>query len=777
MMKKEILGLALALITAGLCQAVETVMKVRVEALDGFKSDTADVLAFCNVREGSEVSQVALSKDVRALLDTGRFSYVDVEVLAQAQGVEVIYKIQRRYRYQGPMVVTGAVYFSESKLSKFADIKDGDPIDEQLLAVKAAKIRDEYIKKYFPFVQITAALNVVDKENGISGISFGINEGMRAKFNQYAFNGNSSIPAKELRATFGSRPWWDPRGWFSDTPITEQDLDDARVLVRKVYLERGYQDVVVSAPRMEPIANEKVDVVFDIQEGPQYAVDSIAVKGITLFPEMEVTRAMLLKAEDTATSTSIESAAKVIKDYYGSRGYVDTQVVPQMEAIASATNRLALSFTVRESEQVSIRNVVIRGNSKTKDKVIRREVLVNPGEIANDVSAARSENRLQNLNYFKTVRHYYIPVGEDGKRDLVYEVEEQKTGNFMIGIGFSSIDSVVGYFEIRQSNFDILNWPDFTGGGQKARLGVEYGPRRETVEVQWTEPWLFNRPLALTTELYRRMRWYDQYDEIRTGASAALSYPVALGRIGFMETGEQIEYDEVEQGLFHMKQGIRPNGQTTYRYTDEEDGFSSRPRIYWTLDRRNQVFVPTKGYQISVFGEAQGDVTGSEWNTYSFGASYRHWTPLFWKTVLNWRLRYETVDAYGSTDEVPLFSRYFLGGGRTIRGFEYRSLGPKMYSDPGMTGSYEPYGGLTMAVGTIEYTIPLFEAVRWAFFTDFGCLGSDFGDPDFGTVYASIGTGIRIDIPGFPIRLDLAVPYNNPDDSEEEVFTFWIGFD
>lgn len=771
---KKSLFLILPLLIAGVLRADEkTVSKVTVQAIDGFQADVSDVISYCNVQQGQEVSQTALSKDVRALLDTGRFSYASVDVLPTPNGVEVTYKVKRRYRFQGPLAIQGCDYFSESKIAKFADLKDGDPIDELVLADKAATIRKEYVKKYFPFPRIGVAMTDVDPTNGIAGVSFTIEEGPRAKHKSYEFTGNEHIDSKTLRATFGSRPWWDPRGWFADTPVSEQELDDARVEIANLYRQQGYLDATVGEARLEQVDKDHASIYYDIVEGPCYTIDSVAVEGVELFPETQVTEALSLAQGQLASSATVDAAAKTIRDFYAARGYVETQVRTDYEAVEGATNRVALLFTVQESEQVTIRNIVLRGNTKTKDKVLRRELLVIPGLVANDVLAERSENRLKNLNYFSTVRHYYVPTGEKGERDLVFDVEEQRTGNFMIGVGFSSIDSVVGYFEIRQSNFDLFNWPNFTGGGQKARLGVEYGDRRQTVETQWTEPWLFNRPLALNVELYRRMRWFDQYDEIRTGGGVGISYPIALGRLGLMHTLEYIDYDDEDDGPYFLD----PDQNKPFAYgTSDDKGLSSRSRIYWHLDRRNRAFVPTAGYRINIFAEGQGDVTGSEWNTYALGVNYTHWVTCPFKTVLMWRLRYETVDAYGSTDEVPLHARYFIGGGRTVRGFEYRGLGPKLYNGDGRKTD-DPYGGQTMAVATLEYTIPLFEAVRFAIFTDIGCLGADFGDPDFDNIYATVGCGLRIDIPGFPIRLDVAVPYSNPDDSEEEVFSFWIGFD
>ena len=770
---------AVAVFAAGwVIGAENTVKEVKVRVLDQFGTDATDVLSFCSVKAGAEISQEALSKDVRALLDTGHFGYAGVELEKVADGVNVVYVVKRRYRFQGPLAIKGSDYLSESKIRKLSELKSGDYIDDPILSVKAGKIRDEYVKKFFPNVKIGAEIQPIEGSAGSANVTFTIEEGERAKVHAYRFKGNPSIPEEDLRSSFGQRPWYDPRGWFTDTPVSAQDLEDARQQAEEVYQNRGYLDAKVTAPAMVKVGKEKVDVVFDVTEGDVYSVESTAIRGVKLFPEAEVLACSRLKANMTAGQKDIDSAAKDVRDYYGSRGYVDTQVRAIKETVEGKPGRMKITFEVREGELAYIRNIVIRGNNTTKDKVIRREVMVNPGEIMNEVRIEKSENRLKNLGYFSNVRHYTEQGAEPGKRDLVYEVEEQRTGNFMVGAGFSSVDSLVGFMEITQSNFDILNWPNFTGGGQKARLGLEAGTRRQTAEVSWTEPWFMDRPLALTVEAYRRLRWYDQYDEIRTGASVGLSYPVAVGRVGARYTLEMVQMSSVNEGVWYLEDGSDSTpaayGNKYFKYQEDEygDAINSVTRIYWAHDTRDQAFVPTKGYQTTVFGDFYDNMIGDN-DIYRLGANYREWYRMPWyKHVLSLRGRLETVEAYSG--EVPIYEKLFLGGPHTIRGVEYRDIGSKVFT---ATGGHAPVGGQTLALATAEYTVPVFKAVRIATFTDIGSLGADSFTPG-SSVCASVGLGLRIDIPGFPIRFDVAKPVVTDDSyTKDQFFSFAIGFE
>ena len=770
-------GLARAADEAG--APSRTVRQVKVQPLDAFAGDTGDVLALVSIKAGDVFDQGRLNQDVRALEDTQRFSLVNVKVEPMTDGVRIIYEISRRYRFVGPVALVGVDYFSDSKVEDWLDLRDGAPVDEQVLTVKCNKVRDEYLKRYFPKTDVRAVLEPTARASGQARVHVTVVEGPRIKPDSYLFHGNQALPAKELRATFGERPWWDPRGWFTTNPYSEQQLEDARQHALDAYLDAGYLDARISAARFEQIDPKHAKVVFDVEEGTRYVIGGVIVTGVKLFPEADVLRAAtaVLKTGTVAGRKTIQDASKTVRDYYGSRGYVDTVVRPNPVPVAANAGQVTIRLDVHEGVLVSVRNIVIRGNTRTMDKVIRREVPVSPGQIMDEVRIERSENKLKNLGLFDSVRHYSEPNdGESTNRDLVFEVKEGQTGNFMIGAGYSSVDKIVGYLELQQKNFDILNWPSFTGAGQKARLGVEVGQKEQAYEVGWTEPWFLDKPMALTVDLYRRKNDYDEYDVTRMGGDVGITYPIAIGSLGVKYTLEQIRLNNLLAGDFFFMD----DPTQLYRFTDEPDSaVNSAVQLSWDYDTRNHVFVPTRGTQANVFGELAGAPFGGEDDIFHSGANYRHWFGLWWKHVLSVRARVETVSSYGnkaSTQEnVPIYDRLFLGGGRTIRGVRYRDVGPKVTN----AGDDHPIGGDTLGMVSAEYTIPIFEAVRLAFFSDAGSLHTkdyDYADllKDYSWTY---GAGLRIDIPGFPIRLDYGLPIHRDSGTRREPLVFWIGFE
>ena len=781
----------------------QTVRNVIVRTQDTFGTDAAaDVLQFCHVKAGDTYSQEAASKDVRVLLDTGRFAYVGFLVEVVAGEVNVIYVVERRHLFQEPLAIQGNTYLKESRLRKVSELKGGEPIDERILATRAAKIRDEYVKNYFRDVNVGFKMEPIEGSAGFAYVTFVIEEGERQKIQDFVFNNNTSIPSSELRSAFGEYPWWDPRGWFTDTPISDLDLEEARAKAEEVYRNKGFLDATVDFPVIERVGDGKVNLVFNVTEGDSYTVESVAVRGTTTFSEDMVLESVKLKTDMPSGRKAIDDAAKGIRDYYGARGYSDTIVRSFVETVPGRPGRAVITFDVREGQLTYIRSVVIRNNNKTKDKVIRREILVLPSDTVpmDQVRVERSENRLKNMGYFSEVRSY--TENEDDRpgggvyRDLVYEVEEKRTGNMMIGAGFSSIDQLVGFAEISESNFDILNWPNLKGGGQKARAGAEIGMRNQAGEISWREPWFLDHPIWLDVDLYYRNLWYREYDVTRAGASVGLSYPIVFGRIGASYTLEQVDMRSVNNGNWYSKDGasLVPGGggrdgwgrgwsesdeSRYFKWQKDEFGgnINSVGRLFWERDARDQVFVPTRGYRAFVFGDlAEGGLGDNQF--YRMGANYRHWVPLPWgKHVLSLRGRLETVDAYGDND-LPIYEKLFLGGPRTVRGVKYRDVGPKAFSAPGYSDHHVPLGGQTLALGTAEYTVPVFKAVRLAAFMDAGSLGEDSFGGSMSSFCVSAGIGLRIDLPNFPIRFDIARPFKRDDSyTEKEFFSFTIGFE
>lgn len=787
-MKRMVLAVALAV--AGMASAAK-VASVSVKAADGDVEDVGDAAARCQVKVGDEYDPAQCARDVRALRDAGTFDDIVVKAEQGVNGVDVTYVVKHKMRFQGPLAVKGCDYWNEGKIAKFSELKDGYAYGEAEIAAAAGRIRREYQKKFFPDVKVKPVVEPVEGIAGAVKITMEIEEGERAKITDFEFDGNEAFEADELRASFNQYPWWNPMGWFSDVPATPQDLAEARDRVVAFYRDRGYLDVEISHPEVRTREDGERVRVFQVREGPCYKVGIISVTGVKAYPEDVVAAAVKRIAPgDVAGATALDEAAHEIEVFCGSgrAALADTHVTVRRLPSETDPETLNLVFAVEEGVPVTVNRVLIRGNDYTMDKVIRREIALSPGDPMLADKAERSKRRLENLRYFDRVRYYLEKVdggeAKDGKpelRDLVYELSEKNTGNFLIGIGAGTESSVFGQIELSEANFDLFSPWRFRGAGQKGRLCIQAGPRVQTYEASVTEPWFLDRQLELTVEVYRRQRWYDDYDVIRSGAAVTLSYPVkfwptweAFGRLGVSLAAEYIEYDDVDNGYYYdPKRGDR------FRMLKEEEDRNGDKvevplEVFWKLDTRDRFIFPTQGHTVRLFG----DIVGGDNEYWRVGFNVRKYFPV-WKKyghVFQIGLRGETVDAF--SDDLPLYDRLFLGGSKSIRGVDFREIAPRIYAHENKKGRYTAWGGQTSWCMNMEYSVPVVKMLRVAAFSDLGSVGEDEFDFDTAWFCWSVGVGLRLDLEQFPIRLDFATPVVDPDETvDEKVFTFSVGYD
>lgn len=787
-MKRMVLAVALAV--AGMASAAK-VASVSVKAADGDVEDVGDAAARCQVKVGDEYDPAQCARDVRALRDAGTFDDIVVKAEQGVNGVDVTYVVKHKMRFQGPLAVKGCDYWNEGKIAKFSELKDGYAYGEAEIAAAAGRIRREYQKKFFPDVKVKPVVEPVEGIAGAVKITMEIEEGERAKIADFEFDGNEAFEADELRASFNQYPWWNPMGWFSDVPATPQDLAEARDRVVAFYRDRGYLDVEISQPEVRTREDGERVRVFQVREGPCYKVGTISVTGVKAYPEDVVAAAVKRIAPgDVAGATALDEAAHEIEVFCGSgrAALADTHVTVRRLPSETDPETLNLVFAVEEGVPVTVNRVLIRGNDYTMDKVIRREIALSPGDPMLADKAERSKRRLENLRYFDRVRYYLEKVdggeAKDGKpelRDLVYELSEKNTGNFLIGIGAGTESSVFGQIELSEANFDLFSPWRFRGAGQKGRLCIQAGPRVQTYEASVTEPWFLDRQLELTVEVYRRQRWYDDYDVIRSGAAVTLSYPVkfwptweAFGRLGVSLAAEYIEYDDVDNGYYYdPKRGDR------FRMLKEEEDRNGDKvevplEVFWKLDTRDRFIFPTQGHTVRLFG----DIVGGDNEYWRVGFNVRKYFPV-WKKyghVFQIGLRGETVDAF--SDDLPLYDRLFLGGSKSIRGVDFREIAPRIYAHENKKGRYTAWGGQTSWCMNMEYSVPVVKMLRIAAFSDLGSVGEDEFDFDTAWFCWSVGVGLRLDLEQFPIRLDFATPVVDPDETvDEKVFTFSVGYD
>ena len=748
------------------------VSAVRIAVRGDVKVDESAALAYVSTEPGRPASARTISQDVRALLDSGRFTYVDAGVEPSPDGPQVVFTVEGRPRLAADPTFVGLDVFSRSTLRKEANLREGDLVDETLARAAAERIRALYRQERRFDAKVSAALSPAPGAPGSVLLVFTIEEGPYRPLEFLAFPGAEAISEDDLGRFAQLHDWFNPQSWFMTPRISETDLDAVAADARRQYLDAGYLDASVAPPRTELVdGGRRVRVSYDVVEGAVYHVGSISFEGVTLFPEEALRADARLRPGDVAGAAAMEAARTAVRDHYASRGYPDTEV--ELSTTPGPDHTVALAFRVTEGGLVRVRNVRIGGNVTTKDKVIRREIGLNPGDPYDTVQADLSRRRLMNLGYFEDVRQYDAVV-EKGVRDVFYDVDETSTGNVSLGAGFSSVDHVVGMFGISQSNFDIANWHNFKGAGQKARLDLTVARDATDLDVSFVEPWFLDRRLSLDVDLFIRNRGYNEYEERRAGGSVGLAKMVPwVGRVGLEYGLEHVSLDDVTRERFLLAE----DPSREFSFLDEDDGYLlGSLRLSWTYDTRDNFLVPHRGTRATAHAKLYNAAFGSAYDFYELNARAYTYFECPFGTVLSLSGRIATVDGIGG-DDVPIGSRYFLGGTRYVRGFRHRALGPKALSQD-YEGAISPIGGQSLLWATAEYAVPILEQIRFALFYDVGNVWTDAYDFSFDELASSYGFGLRFDFAQFPIRLDYATVLEDPDEwARHRRFVFWIGFD
>jgi outer membrane protein insertion porin family len=756
------ISLALWAATAGMAMAV-TVGEVRAIRRDGRVVDAALVEAYTSIRPGMDIRRDVISRDVRSLQESGRFSYVATDVRERGGGLDVVFILEPKPRIRN-LTISGADDAGNRKIRELLELGSGDFVDDATLAVRSLAVREWYQKRQFPFATLTWTMTEVE-DGALADVRIRVEEGQRARVKRIRFVGNATIPDAELRRVMLQKRRHF-MSWLTGSGVYNPDqLGVDVVSLRQLYLDRGFLDVEVFPPELVVLSPKHVEVRITLVEGQPYQIGDLSFSGITLFPEESLREVVATRLTGIASVADLNAARQALRDYYGSRGYISTLVnyrlSPELQRDAQGNPVVDVEFTVREGQLASIRNILIRGNTTTRDKVIRREINVFPGETMDEVRTRTSERRLMNLGFFSMVNAAPVETPDPEQVDLVFDVEEKATGQFLVGAGFSSIDNLIGFAELSQGNFDLFNWPP-VGGGQKLSLRGTLGTKRRDIELSFTEPWFLNRQLSLGFNLFQRDRRFlsDEYDQRNTGGNIVLGVPVGrFSRMNFIYGLEEIDVRNVDENaseLIKEEEGSSLKSSFTTEY------------IYQTID---SAFIPTRGTRMVLAGSVSGGPLQGDVDVYGFRARVSHYMPVWYDHVFNLRLEAEVVDSYGDSDRVRLFDRLFLGGARSLRGFKFRDVGPK--DEFG-----EPIGGQSLWSATAEYTIPLGRLVRTAAFFDIGMVEAEAYEFDFENYNSDIGVGVRLDFPGFPLRFDYAWPLEADEfnDRSSGRFQFSIGY-
>ncbi len=746
----------------------ETIKDIRIVNQAGESYDISSVLAFTSFQVGQQVPDRetildSIANDVNRMRDSGRYSYVKAHMEVEADGVVLIYTVSAKQRLQR-IKILGADRMSNRRVLQKSELVIGQFADDSTFEQAAAKIKEAYADFWHPDAKVEWTADV-DEDLGTVDVSYTIHEGRKLGVKHIVFEGNNFIDDGKLQRLMEQKE----KHWYSFVTRSGQYKEEATDLdvfsIKSFYMNNGFLDVQVSDPVLDDSDSRNARLLYTIDEGQRYRIGTVSLSGMESFSEEVLLRTIRLRSGNIASYENINAASEGLRAYYGNRGYVRVGIRPEFNAHADQ-GIVDIEYVISEGTVGYINKINITGNERTADEVIRRELVVYPGEKYNRSRVKASENKLRNLRYFDIVTINPEPTEESGKYDLNVQVNEQPTGRFAAGVGFSSVDSLVGYAELSQGNFSYRTWPP-VGDGQKFKIRAQLGTKRNDLDISFIEPWFMDRKLSFGVDLYHReARYYSSvYDQRTDGFRLSLGKPLSrFSRGSLAYSLERFDVYNVDTGSPIIQEEAGRRTKSALEYT-------------WLFDSRDNYFNPTRGNKTSISPYASGGALGAQTDIYGLRVRSAQYWPLIGGMVLNLRGEAESVEAYGDSkdsgasygDGVPLFDRLFLGGSYTLRGFEYRDVGPHPGNDP--------IGGNSSAFATAELTHPIWQKIRGAVFYDWGFVNVDSWDFDPSKYSDDWGIGLRFDLPGFPLHLDYAWPisYDATYQTGDGRFNFLIG--
>ncbi|HUU42814.1 MAG TPA: outer membrane protein assembly factor BamA [Planctomycetota bacterium] len=751
---------------------VERITDIRVSGLQ--RVPESRVLGTIRLRRGDVFSYKAVDEDVRRLDATGLFDPTAIRVRREPfqDGVRLVFELRERPRIR-KLTFTGNRAFSDGELRKCIGLKDGDTLDVARERESTSRIEELYREKRYRFVKVERT-QTLDAPGNAADVTFTVSEGPRIRIKDIRFEGNKVFTREQLLQQVEVRTQrWIILDEVFDESIFRMDV----VRLRHYYKRNGYLDASVAGIYDYSPDKTELTLVFRIIEGTPYTVGDVTLRGQTLATAPVLMNDFRLKRNEPFNVDDYQHDLTSLRGWYTRRGYLDVDIVPK--EVFPESGRIDLVYEIAEREPSRLGLLEVRGNFRTKDKVVRREFDLYPGDVFDETKVQKAVRRLWGLRYFRNVETTLVDGEEPGEKNLIVEVEEGSTGQVMFGVGVSSNDGLIGLFQIDLLNFDLCDWPTsfrdlidgnaFVGAGQRLSLQLRPGTEYTQARLYFADPYIFDTHFQFSSDLFLWARERDDYDEEHIGVKLGLGRRITDDlTLKLTFRAERVDIDQIDT--------LAPDVLAVAGKSDIRSFILDA-----AYDRTDNPVNPSSGYRLNGEVEVAGDWLGGDWNFWRavVGGSWYHTLRESRdgrKHVLALGGRVGVVQDYGSSTMVPTFERFYAGGFNNVRGFGYRGLGPTQLGTE--------VGGEFSVVGTAEYQFPLYQSViegrpyeliRGVVFCDVGQVAyttSDIGDTK---LRVSIGAGLRFTLPAFggvPIALDFGFPIVKDNDDDTQVFSF-----
>lgn len=725
----------------------------------------ARLLNMIATQPGTKYTPETVDKDLERLLKSGLVGgNTTVAVEADGDQVNVFFELATQ-NLLGGVGFKGNNRFEHWDLAEECGLKGGQAISDKALSEAINKLRTYYHDARYPDAQVSYHYQKTERP-GYVDVIFNINEGKRANIINIDFIGNENIDSAALRQVMKTKE----KGWLTwitksgqiDREVVEDDLAELvthyrnkgylRAKLTKVqYLNHGDAD------------DKKLTLQITVDEGKRYKVNKIVFGPTSVFTAEELVPGLSMYDGDYYSGKKVADDITMIRRYYGSRGYADAEIIPDIQEVGTDKNGYGLinvTYKITEGSPYRVGNIRLTGNVSTKDYVVRQELPLQSNDPLNSVDLETAQKRIENLGYFDMVDVSQTASERAGYRDVNIEVREKRTGMVNFGLAVSSVESVYLFSSVTQSNFDLFDWSTFKGGGQRFTVDARIGTETRDAGIHWLDPWFLHRKLAFGTDVfYSDSSYYsDYYDQTNYGF--AVSLREAIGELSSIKLEYRLEKYEID-----------PDGNAPIFFQEQEgDSLRSHIELSYLLDTRDTQITTRKGGKLELIAGYSG--LGGDVKTYNFGVNGSYYWNLRGDTIFSINAGAATVDASNGED-VPIYERLYLGGPYNLRGFRFRDVAP---FNTALSGD-ETMGGRTSLYCQFEYTIPIIEEVRFAVFYDIGVVNKDAFDFNTSNVASDWGIGLRLNLPIGPLAVDYAIPVKTGNAVDDDAqFQFYMNY-
>lgn len=728
-----------------IAQGQEKVFVKQIDIKGNRKIEEATIRFKLGTKVGEEFSVERVREDVKTLYKMGVFDDVKVEAEGFEGGLKLTFVVLEKPTIRG-IKIEGNKAIKADRIKERIDLVPGGFVDRTAINRAAEKVRLFYEEEGYYTAKVEPEVEPLAERE--ARVIFKISEGSFFRVEKIHVTGNKGLSEKRIKKAMqtGERFLF----WGGILKHSELKADVDRI--KALYLDHGYLDIRVEEPHVEVDREKKrIFIQIKVEEGPQYKVGELRVKGNTVFSEEEILSPMRLSKKGRIFSReALQKDIFDLTDRYAEKGYIDVDILPLTD-IDAVQRTVDITLDIDEGRPSIVERIEISGNVRTRDKVIRREIKLIEGDIYNSKFLRKGRQNINNLGFFEEVKINTRKGSAPDRLVLDVNVKERPTGAFTFGAGYSSVEGPVMATSLSQANL--------LGYGQRVSLSAELGTQgRQRYILSFFDPHILDTDTSLGTSLFNTEKVFDRYKEGHTGGSLELGRPLfweeVRGSLGYRY--ERLNIFDV---AFDAPSLIR-----------EQEGKSTTSSLAGTLvrDTRDNRFDPTEGSRHSLSAEYAGGFLGGTNYFTRYIADSSWYYPLFWKFVGLFHGNIGYITPFGGRT-LPLAEKFFLGGPATVRGFKYRGLGPL---DPAGV----PTGGNKRLFFNLELIFPLYEKViKGSLFFDAGNVWEEGRSYDLGGLRPAAGVGVRIVTPVGPMRLDWGFNLNPRAGEKSSVLTFSVG--